>query len=70
MKDITVVEDRISFLKSQLCMLDKIREDELHKPIMERRGRYLLFINRELSAYRFAITELEWVVEAQIPIYV
>lgn len=50
---------RITFCKDRLALVEKAFAEELAKPILRRQRALLIFLDKERSVYRFALTELE-----------
>jgi hypothetical protein len=63
MKDREEILLKLRKLQDELSVLEKKRADELTKPIQSRSWRLFLFLNREYTAYKMAIGEIEWVLE-------
>jgi|GEM_PF-3530265 len=52
---------KLHTLRKELSLLEKLREEELTKPISGRSWRLFLFLHREYTAYKMAISEIEWI---------
>ena len=57
------IEDRMADLRNTVSHLNSKKEQEFEKPFGQRDYRLLVFLNKETSAYEFALSQLEWLLK-------
>ena len=49
----------------QLDRLNRVEQEELQKPFLKRSTKLLRFIYLEYSVYRFALSEIDWILDTK-----